>query len=152
MPNLPLKLILPRSQKSLKLCVAVVDVFFPFLNPYLLPFSFPFSLLLFYMGQSSESLPSFSNFAKISSPFFQRVLCSLTVSSEGSKGQEDEPPTMAKAVTQIQEKALSRETGICSLLFPFFLFFPFPIPFPASCPYPFYRRLYRHQGIQARDY
>uniref|UniRef100_A0A7N2LPD1 Uncharacterized protein n=1 Tax=Quercus lobata TaxID=97700 RepID=A0A7N2LPD1_QUELO len=30
-----------------------------------------------------------------------------------SEGQEDEPPTMAKAVTQIQEKALSRETDVC---------------------------------------
>ena len=59
------------------------------------------------MGKPLASLPSFSNFAKISSPFFQHALYPFTESSYRSEGQEDEPPTMAKVAAQTQKETLS---------------------------------------------
>ena len=56
------------------------------------------------MSQSSIPLPFFSNFAKISSPFFQCAMCSSTESLEKSEGQEGEPPMIVEVVTQIQEE------------------------------------------------
>ena len=50
--------------------------------------------------------PSFSNFAKISSHFFQRAMSSSIKSLEESEGQKDKPPMMAEAMTQIQEEVL----------------------------------------------
>jgi len=64
-------------------------------------------------------LPSFINFSKVSSPFFQRFMCSSAKSFEESEGQEGEAPTMAEAATQIQDGVSLRETGICPLPFPF---------------------------------
>ena len=58
------------------------------------------------MGKPSASLLSFSNFAKISLPFFQHALSSFTESSKRLERQEDELPTMAKVVTQAQKEAL----------------------------------------------
>ena len=52
------------------------------------------------------SLPSFSNFAKIYSPFFQRASCPFIGSSKRSKGQEDEPSMMTKVAAQAQKEAL----------------------------------------------
>ena len=59
------------------------------------------------MGKPSASLPSFSNFSKISSPFFQHALYPFTESSQRSEGQKDEPPTMAKVAAQTQKETLS---------------------------------------------
>ena len=67
------------------------------------------------MGKPSASLLSFSNFAKISLPFFQHALSSFTESSERLERQEDEPPTMAKEVTQAQKEAL--HNGLVSILY-----------------------------------
>ena len=44
------------------------------------------------MGQPFMPLPSFSNFTKISSPFFQCAMHSSTDSFEKSEWQEDELP------------------------------------------------------------
>ena len=85
--------------------VVVVVPFF-FFNSYLLPSLFLSPSSPFFMGKPSTSLPSFSNFAKISLPFFQCALCSLIESSKGLVRQEDELPTMAEVVTQAHERAL----------------------------------------------
>lgn len=90
----------------------------------------PFSFSLFpyffplYMGQSLTSLPSFNNFAKISSHFFQHALYSFTESFDGSKGQEDEPPIMTEVVAKVQKEASSQGPGTCSShsLLVFFVF------------------------------
>ena len=51
---------------------------------------FPTSPLPFHsMAMPRVSLPSFSNFVKVSSPFFQHAMCSFTESSRKSKGQEE---------------------------------------------------------------
>lgn len=59
------------------------------------------------MGKPSASLPSFRNFAKISSLFFQRALCSFIESFEGLEEQENEPPMMAEVITKAHKEALS---------------------------------------------
>ena len=121
MPNLPLKLPLPCSQKLLKMCIACYCCLSPFLV-HIFPFSFLlpclfsfFIFFFFFMGKPSASLLSFSNFAKISLPFFQHALSSFTESSERLERQEDEPPTMAKVVTQAQKEAL--HNGLVSILY-----------------------------------
>ena len=64
---------------------------------------------LFLLWRNPVSFPSFSNFAKISSPFLQRAMCSFTESSEKSEGQEEE--------------ALPQGADTCSLTFSYFLNF-----------------------------
>ena len=91
------------------------------------------------MGQPFVALPYFSNFAKISSPFFQRAMRSSIDSLEKSEKQEDELPTMVEAVAQIQEEVLPLETGTCSLSFPFLSLSLslslslLPFPYTSSC-------------------
>ena len=83
------------------------------------------------MGQPFMPLPSFSNFAKISSNFFQRAMSSSIKSLEESEGQEDRPPMMAEAMTQIQEEVSPWKTGILPFALFLSLSFPFLVPFPA---------------------
>ena len=89
------------------------------------------------MGKPSASFLSFSNFAKISLPFFQHALSSFTESSERLERQEDEPPTMAKVVTQAQKEAL--HNGLVSILYlslslHFFFFLIFFLTITLSVP------------------
>ena len=60
------------------------------------------------------SLLSFSDFAKVSSPFFQRALCPFIESSKRSKGQE-ELPMMVEVVAETQKEALPQGVGTGSL-------------------------------------
>ena len=82
------------------------------------------------MGKPSASLPSFSNFAKIFSPFFQRALCFFIEFSERSEGQDDEPPMMIEVATQDQKEALPQGLvpvlclSLSLLSLSFFLFLP----------------------------
>ena len=91
---------------------------------FVLFFVFLFFCFLFFLLQAWVnplcSSPPLAIFAKISSPFFQHAMCSSIKSLEESKGQEDEPPMMVEAVTHIQEEVSPRETGTCTLPFPFF--------------------------------
>ena len=49
-----------------------------------------FSYIYIYIYlERSVSLPSFSHFAKVSSPFLQRAVCSFTESSKKSEEQEE---------------------------------------------------------------
>ena len=81
------------------------------------------------MGQPFMPLPSFSNFAKISSNFFQRAMSSSIKSLEELEGQEDRPPMMAEAMTQIQKEVSQWKTGILP-----FALCPFSFSFlPLSC-------------------
>ena len=97
------------------------------------------SIFASIIGQPFVALPYFSNFAKISSPFFQRAMCSSIDSLEKLEKQEDEPPMMVGVVAQIQEEVLPLETGTCSLSFIFLFFFfslslsLFPFPYTSSC-------------------
>ena len=66
------------------------------------------------MAKLPVSLPSFSYFAKVSSPFLQRVVCSLAESSKKSKEREDETP--------LQEVDTSSPAFFSSFFFSFFFF------------------------------
>lgn len=63
------------------------------------------------MGQPSLSIPSFSDFAKISSLFLQRVMCFSAKSLEEPEGQVGGSPVVAKTVFQVQEEVPMQETG-----------------------------------------
>ena len=67
---------------------------FPFSLPILLSVSF------FFIAKPPVSLPSFSNFAKLSSPFFERALCPFIESFKRSKGWGEELPLMAEVAAQ----------------------------------------------------
>ena len=75
------------------------------------PLPFPF------MAKPSVSFPSFSNFAKVSSSFLQRALCSFAESFGKSEGQEEEPPIVANVAAPYQEEALPQGADIGSLAF-----------------------------------
>ena len=63
-------------------------------------FFFIFYFIFFYalplplssMAKLLVSVPPFNHFAKVSSPFLQRVVCSLTESSKRLEEQEEEAP------------------------------------------------------------
>jgi len=86
-------------------------------------------LFVLIMGQPSLFLPSFSNFAKVFSPFFQRAICSFTESFEELEGQEGEPPMMVRQRLRFRKK--SRCGRLVFALYPF-LFLPFPFPYAFS--------------------
>ena len=79
------------------------------------------------MVKPLASLLSFGNFAKVSSPFFQRALWPFIESSKRSEGQEKELPMMAEVVAKTQKEALPQGVGIGSLPSPssLSLFLPF---------------------------
>ena len=86
---------------------------------YFPPFFFHTSPLPFpSMAKPPVSFPSFSNFAKVSSPFLQRAVCSLTEFSKKSKEQDEE--------IQPQEVDTSSLAFSNSPNFIYFLFF-FPL-------------------------
>ena len=95
MPNLFLRLPLLWSQRVLKVQIADYHYISPFL---LFLFWFKFFLSLFHtsplpfpsMAKPPISFPSFSNFAKVSSPFLQRVVCSFTEFSRKSEEKNEE--------------------------------------------------------------
>ena len=55
-------------------------------------FFFMYPLSFLPMVKPLVSLPSFSHFAKVSSPFLQRAVCSVTGFSKQSEEQEEEAP------------------------------------------------------------
>ena len=83
------------------------------------------------MAKPLASLPSFSNFAKVSSPFFPCASYSFIESSERLEGREEELPMMAEVVAQAQNKVLPR--GLVMVLWIYLsllsLFLPFFSPF-----------------------
>ena len=88
MLNLPLRPFLPWSQRVPKVhvvhpyCTSPSSFFIFFFI--LLPFPFP------SMANHPVSFSSFSHFAKVSSPFPKRAMCSFIESSKKSEGQEKE--------------------------------------------------------------
>ena len=62
------------------------SLFFYFFIFYALPLPLP------SMAKLPVSVPPFNHFAKVSSPFLQRVVCSLIESSKRLEEQEEEAP------------------------------------------------------------
>ena len=94
----------------------LIIIIFPPSSSFFLVQLFPPSLPYFspaftFYGEAPVTFPSFSNFAKVSSPFLQRAMYSFTESSRKSKGQEEE--------------ALPQEVDIGSLSFSYFPYFTY---------------------------
>ena len=85
------------------------------------------------MVKPLASLLSFSDFAKVSSPFFQRALCPFIESSKRSKGQEKELPMMVEVVAETQKEALPQGVGTGSLPSPSSLSLFLPLFFYSVC-------------------
>ena len=77
------------------------------------------------MVKPPVSFPSFSNFAKVSSPFLQHALCSFVESSKKSEGQEKGPLMTVDVATPYQEKALPQGDDTSSLACSYFSIFMF---------------------------
>jgi len=98
-------------------------------------FPFSLSILLFFSWRSPRHLSPFSDFAKVSLPFFQCALCSFTESFKRSKGWEEELPVMVKVATQAQKEIIPQGIGNGSLAFSFLSVFisSYPLSFLIVC-------------------